>query len=114
LKAESIADNGAAVVILNCREPGLGRLSCFIEQQDVKGGVIGLPHCVGMRCFAPVEQIKRFAVRSGSLMSKGDQSRIEILDNLTDAVIAGRCPPLFFGNGTDLAMNGGHRTGRGL
>jgi len=49
----------------------------------------------------------------GHLMSHRDQSRIEILDNLTDSVIAGRCP-LFFGNGTDLAMNGNHRTGKGL
>jgi hypothetical protein len=42
------------------------------------------------------------------------QCRIEVLDDLANAAIAGRGPSLFFGNGTHLTMNGGHRTGRGL
>jgi hypothetical protein len=37
-----------------------------------------------------------------------------MLDDLTDAVIAGGFPRLFPGNGVDLAMNGGDRAWRGL
>jgi hypothetical protein len=41
LKAETIADNGAAVVIFDYRELRLGRLSRFIEQPHVKEGMDG-------------------------------------------------------------------------
>ncbi len=114
LKTEPIANDHPAVVIFNRREPGLGRGAGFIEQQDIQWGVIGLPHGIGVGRFSPIKQVKLLAVSGGSLMGHRHQRRIEVLDNLADAMIAGRRPPLFFGNGTHLAMNGGHRTGRGL
>lgn len=58
LKAESISDNGAAVVIFDRGEPGSGRGSCFIEQEHVKERMIGLPHRVGMGRLSSIEEIK--------------------------------------------------------
>src|SRR5579871_1813020 len=114
LKAEPIADNGAAVVIFDHREPGLGRLPGFIEQQHIKRGMIGLPHRIGMGRLSPIEEIERFSISSGSLVSEGYQGRIKLLDDGVDPVITRYRAPLFFGHGAGLAMNRGGRTRRRL
>jgi hypothetical protein len=114
LKAEPIADDGAAVVIFDHGEPGLGRLSCFIEQQHVKGRMIRLPHRIGMGRLSPIEQVKLLAVSGSSFVSHRHECGIEVLDDLTDTSIAGGFPALFTGDGFHLAVDGGGRAGRGL
>src|ERR1700730_14678853 len=71
--------NRTTVVILNGREPGLGRLAGFIEQQQVKGSMIGLPHGVGVRGLSPIEQVKLLAVHSSPLMGHREERRIKVL-----------------------------------
>ena len=73
---------------------------------------IRLPHGIGVGGFSPIEEVKFLAIGSSSLVSIGDKSRINTLDDLTYTIIAWWFPSLFFGNLNHLAMNRGHRTRR--
>jgi hypothetical protein len=67
--------------------------------------MVGLPHHIDLSGFSPIEQIKFLSVGSSAFMSKGQEGRINVLDDLAHASIAGWVLSLFESNGTDLPMN---------
>jgi hypothetical protein len=70
LEAEAKACNTAAVIILDHRQPGPGRLARFVYEYNVERGMIGLPHGIGVSRLSPVEQVELLSIGCGSLVAR--------------------------------------------
>ena len=64
------------------RQPGPGGLALLIQEPDVKRGMIGLLHGIGVSHIPLVEQIELFLIGCGSLVGKSDQGRLEEANNI--------------------------------
>jgi len=67
LEAEAKACNTAAVIILDHRQPGPGRLTRFVYEHNVERGMID---GIGVSRLSPVEQVELLSIGCGSLVAR--------------------------------------------
>src|SRR5258707_12800399 len=111
IKAHHIADNGPTVIIYDGGQPRTSRQSLLIEKDDFEEGVIGLPECIGLCGFTPVQHVKSLFVGFAAFMSQCQERRGYRLHTAIDRTVAGTRPPLLCSDFERVPIDESH--GRG-